>query len=214
MVEELSHLKRVLLNGQEIPLISTGKWIGICFDELKIPDEYFVSGRNVITVEMEYYKTSGIEAVYLLGDFGVTLRENKAVLTTLPETLKIGDITSQGLPFYSGAVRYLAENLGQEMVNVQIKQYGGSLVKLLGETEKIAAFPPYREDVKGLKWIEVVLNRRNTFGPFHLYPMKAASYGPRTFMTQGDQWRDEYLLYPQGLLEKPVIRQYRQKGQE
>lgn len=208
VVEALEQIKAVMVNNVEISLASSGKWIDICFDELEIPLDCLQPGRNTIDITMDYYATSGIEAVYLLGDFGVRIQGGSVLLSTLPETLSIGDITGQGLPFYSGSVIYETEDIeelhGAE-VEVTAEAFGGSLVKLLGEGEEVIAFPPYRARIRNLRGIEVVLTRRNTFGPLHQFPREAISYGPGNFMTEGEEWSREYMLYPQGLLENPVI---------
>ncbi len=149
---------------------------------------------------MDYYKTSGIEAIYLLGDFGVELKKGHPVITELPATLKTGDITCQGLPFYSGSVIYYLESALSGKTQVTVKDFGGALVKLLGKEEEILAFPPYRAEIENLRGIEVVLTRRNTFGPLHELPKKAGSYGPFNFLTEGEHWSKEYVLYEQGLL--------------
>lgn len=204
-VEDLEHIRKILVNETEVSLESSGKWIDICFDELEIPDKAFVMGRNTITLVMDYYKTCGIEAIYLLGDFGVEVQGSKAALTELPSVLAVGDITTQGLPFYSGSVIYEVEGMGEKAVSVTAADFGGSLVKLLGEKEMIIAFPPYRGEVRKLQGIEVVLTRRNTFGPLHQKPKRAASYGPNSFMTTGEAWSEDYVLYEQGLLKKPEV---------
>lgn len=209
VVEDLAHVRQVLVNGREITLASRGKWIDICFDELDIPERTLTEGRNTITVTMDYYSTCGIEAAYLLGDFGVRIENDRPVITTLPEKLAIGDITDQGLPFYSGSVIYQMEETAAGeggRVSVKAGNFGGALVKLCGDSEGIIAFPPYQADVTDLHGIEVVLTRRNTFGPLHQCPKEATAYGPGNFMTTGEDWSDSYMLYPQGLLEKPEIR--------
>ena len=103
VVEELEHMKEIRVNGTPIALISTGKWIDVCFEKLAIPDEVWKEGANEIDIDFDYYKTSGLEAVYLLGDFGVVLTPGEGtdipVLNSLPEKLHIGDISVQGLPF-------------------------------------------------------------------------------------------------------------------
>lgn len=206
VVEDLAHIRKVLVNGQEISLESIGKWIDICFDELVIPDQAFVEGKNTITLVMDYYSTCGIEAAYLLGDFGVEVNKDKAALTALPETLTVGDITGQGLPFYSGSVTYLVDGLEGKRVSVTAKDFGGSLVKLIGDGEAVIAFPPHKADIRNLKGIQVVLTRRNTFGPLHQIPKRAGSYGPGNFMTEGEGWDPAYELYEQGLLGKPEVK--------
>lgn len=151
--------------------------------------------------------TCGIEAVYLLGDFGVKLIEDgkKAVLTTLPEMLKLGDITEQGLPFYSGKISYKMRGFTGKQLEVKIPDFEGSCVKLVGDEDTLIAWPPYRADIKNLKEIQVVLTRRNTFGPLHQLPARAGAYGPDSFLTTGDQWSDAYVLLPQGLMKAPEL---------
>lgn len=208
-VEDLEHIGAVKVNGMELPVVSSGKWIDICFDELEIPENYLRPGKNTIDISMDYYATSGIEAVYLLGNFGVRIQGDRVVLTALPETLYPGDITEQGLLFYSGSVVYETEEIEElrdTRVSVTADAFGGSLVKLLGEGEAVIAFPPYRAGIRDLRGIEVVLTRRNTFGPLHQFPREAPAYGPGNFVTEGEEWREGYMLYPQGLLKKPVVR--------
>lgn len=249
-VEDLTHIRQILVNGKEIPLISRGKWIDICFDELEIPAQILEKGHNTVTIAMDYYSTCGIEAVYLLGDFGVEIQDaasgdrnsgggvsadgawagnaagrpvegasadavpsgSRVILTGLPERLAVGDITGQGLPFYSGSVIYELDGTaaGEEAkhcrVSVKASGFGGAFIKLHGKEEAAIAFPPYQAELEDLRGIEVVLTRRNTFGPLHQCPKEAPSYGPGNFMTTGEGWSDAYMLYPQGLLEKPEVR--------
>ena len=214
VVEDLEHIQKILINGNELKLCSIGHWIDRCFDELQIPDEYWKYGQNEIVLKMEYEMSSGIEAVYLLGDFGVSLKEDHTVLTVLPEMLQIGDISDQGLPFYSGSVIYEIEGMKDTAAEVEVSDFGGALIQLRGESkkgtvEKIIAFAPYREVIENLTEIQVVLTRRNTFGPFHMKEKYAAEIGPLSFITEGENWTDSYVLFEQGLLAKPVI--YKEK---
>lgn len=205
-VEDLNHITKIKINDQEISLSSVGKWRDICFDCLEIPDKVWVDGENQISIWMDYYKICGLEAVYLLGNFGVKRKEEGIVsIISLPEKLHFGDISYQGLPFYSGSVFYkLALPKGD--YRVHLHRFGGALVKLLGCEEKVLAFEPYQDEVKDLQEVEVVLTDRNTFGPLHQIPKKSMAYGPGNFMTEGEEWSDAYQLYEQGLLERPEIR--------
>ncbi len=207
VVEDIEHIKEIRVNGEEVQTISQGKWIDICFDKVSIPNHLWKEGNNQITLLMNYYKTSGLEATYLLGDFGVELANGrKPVLTSLPKELTIGDITKQGLPFYSGSVIYHIEGCDKQRLYVEEVKFGGSLVKLLGKENTILAFSPHSGSVQDLCGIQVVLTRRNTFGPLHQLPKKAYAYGPNNFITEKEEWTDDYILYEQGLLEKPVFR--------
>ena len=136
-VEDLNHITKIKVNDQEISLSSVGKWRDICFDCLEIPDKVWVEGENQISIWMDYYKICGLEAVYLLGNFGVKRKEEGMVsIISLPEKLHFGDISYQGLPFYSGSVFYkLALPKGD--YRVHLHRFGGALVKLLGCEEKV-----------------------------------------------------------------------------
>lgn len=208
VLEDMEHVLGIEVNGEKIENKSVGKWIDICFDRFVIPDEYLMIGKNLITIQYDYYKTCGIEAAYLLGDFGVTLKEEgkKTTLTSLPKTLKIGDITSQGLAFYSGKVTYELRGLEDKKVEVHAEGFEGSCLKLLGEDqETMIAFAPYKGEVRGLKGIQVILTRRSTFGPLHQLPAKAFAYSPENFVTAGEEWSDAYVFLPQGLMKEPEI---------
>lgn len=224
-MEGLNKVVNMSINGRKINPVSCGKWIDICFDKIKVPAEFLVPGENILDITFDYERAGGIEAIYLLGNFGVNLREEnkKAVLTALPKTLVIGDITAQGLPFYSGKLSYLTEAIRtkdnmwdknaciinsenhQARTRVSLGDFGGACVRLIGEEEKVLAFPPYQAEIAGFKEIQLVLTRRNTFGPLHQLPAKAAAYGPDNFTTEGNQWSEGYVLLPQGLLTDPKI---------
>ena len=74
------------------------------------------------------------------------------------------------------------------------------------------AWQPYEADItndinmNGEVTIEVVLTRRNTFGPLHQLPVKASAYGPFSFVTEGDEFSKDYILINSGLLKEPVIK--------
>jgi len=230
VVEELAHIQEIYVNDTRIPLKSVGRWLDICFDELEISGTAFREGDNQITIVLDYYKTSGIEAVYLLGDFGVEVNGDKVQMTVLPQKLSVGDISVQGLPFYTGSVIYKTEGLEDKNLLVAVEQFGGSLVKLHGscqEQKTVIAFPPYQAEINGLTGIEVVFNRKNTFGPFHEvhrgmsgleasmirsafgdvpgYGKELREISPDCFTTTGESWTQDYRLAKQGLLAKPGI---------
>lgn len=206
VVEEIEHITMVSINGNNVQPKSTGKWMDVCFDKVAVPDSLWKKGSNQITIQIDYYKTSGIEAVYLLGDFGVSINQkHQPVLETLSEKISIGDVTAMGLPFYSGSIRYHIEGLEGKTIAVKGLSFGGALAKLWGDTEEVLAFPPYQAKITNLTAIEIILTRRNTFGPLHQIPKKAAAYGPFNFLTTGQEWTDDYQLYEQGLLHQPKI---------
>ena len=64
---------------------------------------------------------------------------------------------------------------------------------------------PPRSAEDGCVALEVVLTRRNTFGPLHQVPLRASGYGPDNFITEGTGFTEEYQLYPAGLLQPPIF---------
>ncbi len=51
-------------------------------------------------------------------------------------------------------------------------------------------------------YLRLYLTRRNTFGPLHMKPAIAFSYGPENFVTEGDAFDyTGYMLLPAGLRE-------------
>lgn len=204
VIEDLAGVREIAVNGTPIGKEFCGKWIDICFDRVFLPMDLLRIGKNTVTLTFDYFRTSGIEAAYLLGDFGVKLDGAAASLTTPPETLKIGDISGQGLPFYSGTLTYkLDDCMEGKTLRITADKFEGALVKLIGKDDAVIAWPPYQAEVTDLTGIQVVLTRRNTFGPLHALPARADAYGPGNFLTEGKAWTEEYVLLPQGLMELP-----------
>ena len=52
----------------------------------------------MLTLTCRFRSNLNLEALYLLGDFGVVLHGKDSVLVELPETLSLGDISKQGFP--------------------------------------------------------------------------------------------------------------------
>ena len=196
-------------------------WLDICFKKLVLPINTLQLGKNTIRLELSYNDDRGIEALYLLGDFGVSLAKTNKTITKLPKKLTLGDITHQGLPFYSGKLAYKLNTQSAGITassHISIGNTGASCIKIKdgSNNEKLLPFEPYTTDIQGLDIdsglaIELVLTRRNTFGPLHLNrPIETTGFkqwfGPDEFETTGDTWSDDYCLIEQGLLSEPIIR--------
>ena len=209
VTESLSEISKITVNGQEVSLESQGHWIDCCFDELFLPEGLLQKGSNEIVIRMRYNQTSGLEAVYLLGDFGVWIDGEQLRIDSLPEKLSLGDVSVQGLPFYSGTIKYVVNALKEVYAKVRLQGFGGALAKLQGygeNEETILAFRPYEGAICGLQNISIVLTRRNTFGPFHRPLHLPGKNEPLYFVTEGEQWTEDYVLVKQGLLKMPEIR--------
>ena len=171
-----------------------GRWVDFCFKLYRVQVK---KGENVVAVEFGFKQSENIEAVYLLGGFGVRMPHT---LTPLPQTLSPQDILSQGLPYYGGAVTFRT-GIKDGCIRIAAKElHGVSLHAADGKEEKIIAFPPYETEMelRGELLLTVYFTRRNTFGPHHLIPQPQAAYGPDAWVSTGESRTDDYILVPQG----------------
>ncbi len=184
-------------------------WVDNAFVKMEIPDGVLKSGKNVITVVTDFKRTTNIEAVYLVGSFGVKACAGASEVISLPKTLGLDDMAKRNLPFYSGRVTLTipAEKYAPltdstaEHIKIQVPAYSGALVTVEAGNEKIPlAWEPYTADitqaVKEKLPIEITLvnTRRNSFGPLHIVPTIHGAYGPGHFLTSGSSWHDAYSL--------------------
>ncbi len=198
-----------------------GWWVDVAFRRLTVPEGALRVGANELLLTCAFHEGIDLEAAYLLGCFGVRLDGTRKTLTAPPERLEARCLTTQGLPFYTGGVTYRvavpsAPAAGERYL-LETPGFEGACVKVRGAgRERIIPWQPYMADVtdllgpEGALEVEVVLTRRNTFGPLHQVPLRASGYGPGNFLTEGAGWSDAYMLYPSGLLEPPVLRVVRE----
>ena len=191
-----------------------GWWIDPCFRKITIDKSLLRVGKNEITLTTNFSEDKNLEAMYLVGNFGVALRPGMPVITKLPEKLALGDIVPQGFPFYSGTVSYQMPsiNIEHQKVLLNVDEIKGACLKVrCGNESNILAFHPFQIDVtdwlqkKEPLFVDVVLTRRNTFGPLHYIPAIAYAYGPESFVSNGDYFTADYALLPNGLMSPPYI---------
>ena len=201
----------VRVNGKSTDKQDKGWHIDPAIRKIALPASLLRKGHNEISLNFAFSRDIDLEAMLLAGHFGVRLDGIKRTLTSLPDSLHTGDVTTQGLPFYSGGITYLVDSLpvpdkGQR-VWIETKGYAGACLKTTdGETAQMACWPPYRLDVTASAAkrkpaeVTVVLTRRNTFGPLHALPAKVGAYGPMNWITEGRSFTlDAYALLPAGL---------------
>ncbi len=190
-------------------------WIDDCFKKMAIPKSALKYGENTVTVSCDFMRTTNLEALYLIGDFGVRLQGKKRILTTLPKAIGCEKLETYNLPFYTGEITYL---LTPEMYRGCIVEDGervllsptaftGSLIRVTADDceEQRLCWDPYEADVteavRAQKTIHVTVvgTRRNVFGPLHLVPAIQGAYGPGHFVTEGASWSDDYILIDSAL---------------
>ena len=215
-LEDPEHF-RVALNGRELALRKGDWWVDPAIRTFALPPDALRPGTNELTLTAEFRSDLNLESLYLLGEFGVRLDGPRKTLTPLPETLSVGDLVPQGLPFYTGTVTYrlptpARAGAGQSVFLLAPKFEAACLrVKAGEDSEAVIGWQPYEADLtragldRGALRLDAVLTRRNAFGPLHLVPLRASAYGPGHFVTEGKSWSPSYQLYPSGLLEAPVL---------
>ncbi len=207
---EISH---VVLNGQEGE--KTDKWyVDKCLSVLALPPVR--PGTNLLEVSMPYGPSSNPEAMFLLGDFGVTIRDGRAILRERPEKIAFGDITSQGFPFYGGNLTYRMEKeLTPGSYCLEFPAYRAALLRVFLDGKDLGplVYSPYRVffeiDKKGVHCLSVRAYgcRINTFGQVHMTDKKTLWWGPNSWRSEGEKWSDGYVLTPQGILKAPELYQ-------
>ena len=213
---ERPELWRLTLNGKEIATTPNGWWVDAAFEKIALPEGSLRTGTNVLVLETDFRQDTNLEALYIIGDFGVTLTGTGCVLVNRPSLIPIGDLTQHGFPFYGGSITYhvpIPNELTAQALCVSVPDFEGACVKVNvpGGPSAMIAFPPYKAQVP--EWtnrnaaieVEVVLTRRNTFGPLHQIPLRSHAYGPDNFISAGDCFSTDYMLYPAGLLSPPIL---------
>ena len=204
----------ITVNGHDDALHAAAeRWVDVCFTVMDVELSCCATGRNVIELTTDMREDINLEALFLLGEFGVRLTGTHAVLTAMPEALMPGDIRGQGFPFYGAGITYYAENLPADADTLELASFEGAVIELDGNGKNVPLFaPPYTADIAGLKEngclsVTCILTRRNTFGPMHFAPITVEICEPDNFETEDERLlcRDGYTLIPQGLLEPPLV---------
>jgi hypothetical protein len=188
----------VEVNGNRLDLSDSEIWIDIAFHRVRIPSSFLQNGGNSILLKTRYTEKSNLEAIYLLGEFGVQLDGTVRKIVPMAEKLEIGDLCPQGFPFYSGAVTYHVP-LPSNARKIRLGEIGGACAQVGG---RVLGWDPFEAEVSGESVdVEVVLTRRNTFGPLHDAVSNRSRIGPMHFVTEGREWSDECTFVPSGLLQ-------------
>jgi hypothetical protein len=200
----------IRLNGTPVSQRVESEWfIDPCLRKIPLPPEalHYDGSENHIELETTFKSGFDLETIYLIGNFGVQLIDNRIRLGAQPKQLTLGDITTQGFPFYSGRVRYRIPVGNATTLKLEPSQAAAVILRKPGSANSLCLpWGPYCENISewkddnGITEVELVLTRRNTFGPLHLNPKEQLHIGPTHFRSKGKNWSDSYQLYPTGLI--------------
>lgn len=192
-------------------------WVDDCFKKMKIPAGTLKIGRNEVTIDVTFMRTTNIEALYLVGIFGVKLDGRKRTLVEVPSVMGCDNYSAYNMPFFTGNLTFTLtpddykDILGDaakdaDRIVLTPKEFTGGCAKVtVGDKTTVLGWDPYEADVteaykNGLPIsVTVVGTRVNVFGPLHEVAKPAGACGPGNFVTGGDQWTDNYSLLRSGL---------------
>ena len=210
---ENEEITELIWNGEKIEHKVSGYYTDREFHKVVLPG--LKKGENVLEARLPYHMSVNVEAMFLLGQFGVGVKGSTAVITELPGKIGFGDICPQGLPFYGGNVVYRmpVEVPGDGELSVQVPRFRNPLIEVIldGDRSRDLFKSPYRVDFgrveKGKHVIELRAygNRRNTFGQLHNCSGFVSWCGPNAWRTTGENWAYEYQLTPTGILVSPRV---------
>ena len=202
----------IAVNGENISLNPCGFYADRAIS--KYPMGKIKKGVNTIEIKSRISRTISLENYFILGDFDVKLRGCSAEICAPRRKIGFSDVTSQGMPFYGGNIRYRAAVDVAEIsdVTVRVSRYRGALVKVYmdGLPLGIIAYPPYTLTAENVCpgghvfEFELFGTRINTFGALHNCGDNHSSE-PRTWETEGYGFSYEYVLKPVGIISAPVI---------
>ncbi|TVQ21896.1 MAG: hypothetical protein EA383_16375 [Spirochaetaceae bacterium] len=203
----------IAFDGRPVETVADGEWMDIAFTPVRLGT--LEKGEHRLEVSWAFGGSGGLEACYLLGDFGVKVCGTRAVVTAPVRNLTWGDATRQGLAFYGGVIRYRVQTTlpeGDESC-VSIAHARGALVDVHWPDGSVT--PVFRapwiarapESVRGE--VELTIDcygtRINTFGQVHNVAKNYRWWGPKSWRTEGDDWAEEYQLKATGVLVAPRV---------
>jgi len=189
-----------------------GWWIDTSFKKIDIT-QVVREGNNVIELSYDYRDDMVLESCYVIGDFGVTVRENKNfMLVDEKKRIRTGNWVKQGYPFFAGTIAYIQKvNLkkqDREKVYIELDKVKGTATKVIinGEEIGILAWAPYRLEATGAVIpgenevrIEVTNTLRNLLGPHHQKEVEPIAVTPASFFDEAGR-TDKYKFVKCGLL--------------
>jgi len=201
---------RLTAGLNELVLSTTFKQSPEIYEQLRRA-RVFEAEKNKLTYDSE------IEAVYLVGEFGVltpgtftplprkaTRYRGEFVLGPLPERVQLDDLCPQGLPFFNGTVRLTSTitlepgEVKGRLFQLKDKMATVASLKVNGKPVQEWYWRPYTADLDGFLKpgdnvfeIELTGNLRNLLGPHHLQEGESYSVAPGSFFKEKSIWGNQ-----------------------
>ena len=201
--------------------------------------KYIVKGENTVTLKRHFYLSERVyevknnheiheaesnritfetelEAVYLLGDFAVSLKDasyrdgnvgsmfvkGRNVISRKQKSANANDLTADGFPYFAGRInlaKTFEYNGGDAMLIFNHPDATLVKVKINGAPATTLCWEPFTADIgEYLKIgsntieIELVNSLRNLLGPHHNKSGEVLGVGPHSFGVSEHSWNEEY----------------------
>ena len=236
LVMEQPDLYGVTVNGRDVPVRDAGHYRDTSFRKIGIGGS-LRSGANEIVLQTRFEQSaevyanleratafeaeknkltydSEIEAVYLIGSFGVatpgafeplprqaTRYTGEFVLSPVPEAVTLGDLVPQGLPFFNGTVRLSREiNIATHAAADRCFAFAESMASVIGlnvngQSVHEWYWRPFEADLNAVLrpgrntfTLELTNNLRNLLGPHHLQEGESYAVAPPCFFKEPNIW--------------------------
>ena len=161
---------KIYINGILLEQLDSGYFADKSIRKLKMDNDLLKQGINIIGSSCTFNEETDLEAMYLLGDFGVILDGKMATMKKPIQKLELGDITTQGLPHYAGSIKYhMRTPITQKSWPVKLCADGfrGIALRLHepGKDPKLMPFEPFETEINSPEFaIELVCSMGNAFG--------------------------------------------------
>ena len=201
----------IVFNGIPVPSTADGWYVDRAIHTVALPD--LTEGENILLVTVPIGKRTNLEYMYLLGDFGVRVNGTVKTVTAPVREIGFGDLVPQGLPFYTGNLRYcFTIQTEQTHFFLRVPRYRGGLLKVFVDDVDCGniAFSPYMKKiacVPGKHKVEIRLygTRQNGFAQLHHTPGVYFYQSPNSWRSAGDLWCYEYQFKQAGILTSPEV---------
>lgn len=199
----------IKLNGISVGRQVCGTYVDNSVFRIRLPDGILNIGKNTLRLECDFSDGMNLEAVYLLGSFGVDVKGHECKITKLPERVDSRPLKEQGLPFYGGKIKIFT-GITSGIFRLKFPQIRGVYYEAdFGCEKEVIAFTPYESSLRALTeelTFTLCLTRRNTFGPLHYVNTDGNKwYGPREFLTEGEKFSLDYVFIDEGIDIPSVI---------
>lgn len=211
VIEEIEK-GRLTVNGQAVDTSDASWHWDMSFGKVEITN-LIKKGENIVEFSLDYDFTTEVEAIYVVGDFGVRMANPfEGEIIEEPTVIENGSWITQGFPFYSGSINYLTDvevpadgkRTFLRLVNpsgifYKVRVNGRDAGKILWRPWEIELTSLMHPGGNRLE-IEIVGSRQNTIGPLHEKNGDDNMWcGPDAF--QDDRFvKEEFSLFDYGLL--------------